>query len=558
MFDIKKIPFSRYGSYIAISTLWDSDDLYIRTVRGGDINTNHGKVFKIETVDNNGDNVPYEVDMKEHVLTLSCDNGYVKFCIDNVNNLRVYGKGIGLKLTMECGYYDNCINIGNDKYKINSATNDIKYLITNKHGSIEVKAPWNIQRSEYIEFIFTPKEYFYGIIEEFKTVPRYEDYDSSFLVCEERVRKSYKNWLDNVLDVSHKYKRGKELASYITWSCVVNKDNNLTRDAMYMSKNWMTNIWSWDNCFNAMALIKNNPKLAYDQLMIFFDMQDDSGLLPDFANDKYSSFSFTKPPIHGWTIDYMIKENPKFFNNNRLKELYRPLKKWTDYWFKYTDYDYNNIPSYDHGNDAGWDNSTIFDNGSPVKSPDLLSFLILNMKTLSHMAGEIGLKSEANYYEKAMKHYINLLIEYFYIDNNFVPKDLNDNIKYDGDSLIMCVPIILGQLLPKEITNKIADDIEDRFLTEHGLSTESIYSKYYRDDGYWRGPIWAPSTIIIVDGLERSGHGKLAREISHRFLNMVNKNGMAENFNAKTGEGLRDKAFTWTSSVFLILGNKYK
>jgi hypothetical protein len=38
---------------------------------------------------------------------------------------------------------------------------------------------------------------------------------------------------------------------------------------------------------------------------------------------------------------------------------------------------------------------------------------------------------------------------------------------------------------------------------------------------------------------------------------MVNLSGMAENFDALTGAGLRDRAFTWTSSVFLILGHEY-
>lgn len=38
---------------------------------------------------------------------------------------------------------------------------------------------------------------------------------------------------------------------------------------------------------------------------------------------------------------------------------------------------------------------------------------------------------------------------------------------------------------------------------------------------------------------------------------MANENGMAENFHAQTGQGSRDLAFTWTSSVFLILANEY-
>jgi hypothetical protein len=32
--------------------------------------------------------------------------------------------------------------------------------------------------------------------------------------------------------------------------------------------------------------------------------------------------------------------------------------------------------------------------------------------------------------------------------------------------------------------------------------------------------------------------------------------GFAENFNAKTGVGLRDKSFSWTASAFLYFANE--
>ena len=35
------------------------------------------------------------------------------------------------------------------------------------------------------------------------------------------------------------------------------------------------------------------------------------------------------------------------------------------------------------------------------------------------------------------------------------------------------------------------------------------------------------------------------------------RSGMAENYDAITGDGLRDRAYTWTSSVFLILAHEY-
>ncbi len=86
-----------------------------------------------------------------------------------------------------------------------------------------------------------------------------------------------------------------------------------------------------------------------------------------------------------------------------------------------------------------------------------------------------------------------------------------------------------------------------------GLSTEQVNSEFYRSDGYWRGPIWAPSTMLIIDGLDRCGESELADLAAVRFCRMAQKSGMAENYDALTGDGLRDRAFTWTSSVYLIL-----
>jgi glycogen debranching enzyme len=63
--------------------------------------------------------------------------------------------------------------------------------------------------------------------------------------------------------------------------------------------------------------------------------------------------------------------------------------------------------------------------------------------------------------------------------------------------------------------------------------------------------------LMIVDGLERAGRSALASEIAERFCDMAAAEGMAENYDAITGKGLRDRAYTWTASVFLVLGKEY-
>jgi len=62
---------------------------------------------------------------------------------------------------------------------------------------------------------------------------------------------------------------------------------------------------------------------------------------------------------------------------------------------------------------------------------------------------------------------------------------------------------------------------------------------------------------MICDGLDRAGERDLARELATRFCRSCAKSGAAENFDALTGDGLCDRAYTWTSSVFLLLANRF-
>src|SRR4029450_2163947 len=90
-------------------------------------------------------------------------------------------------------------------------------------------------------------------------------------------------------------------------------------------------------------------------------------------------------------------------------------------------------------------------------------------------------------------------------------------------------------------------------LTPYGLATELPTSPHYTADGYWRGPGWAPSTVLLGGARRLAGHTDLADDISRRFRTLCEKSGFAENFDAQTGAGLRDRAYTWTASSYLRL-----
>ena len=83
-------------------------------------------------------------------------------------------------------------------------------------------------------------------------------------------------------------------------------------------------------------------------------------------------------------------------------------------------------------------------------------------------------------------------------------------------------------------------------------------SGFYESDGYWRGPVWAPVIFLLTEALRDLDEEPFAEQIAERYCDALSRGDMAENIDAESGAGLRDLAYTWTSSVFLILSREKK
>jgi glycogen debranching enzyme len=557
LFDIDTVPFSRRGRFLTLSMMRvpgreDERALYLRHVAGGDERPSLGRLCRVEFFDAEGASVTPVLLLSPERLDARIGEGEVSFVIGAGERLHIAGQRAGVRFHLEGSRYDYVYCTPNGEDCLVAAVENVKFIPRSLAGDLTVTGAWQRDHSDDVSFAFSGAAAFEGNVDFFRTVPPV-DRPGSFADALSAATAEFAEWYARVPRGIEGQDEAHRLASYLLWANGVPAGGTLTRPAIYMSKNHMINIWSWDNAFSALGVAAFDRDLAFDQFAAIFDHQDASGLLPDYISDRDVLFAFTKPPVHGWAVSLIAAANPGFLTIERREYLRNAIAKQVEYWLTYARPDATSLPTYFHGNDSGWDNATFFAEGGPVISPDLPVFLILACEALAERL-EDDQDRRAMWRQKA-DELQGLLFERLWTGETFGARLATDPGRaLPGDNLIQFMPLLLGARLPAGMREKLVARLASGgFITEWGPATESPKSPFYEDDGYWRGPIWAPTTMLLWDGLRRQGQIELAREVAEKFCSLASKSGMAENFDARSGRGLRDRAFAWTSAVYLVL-----
>lgn len=562
LFDIDHVPFSRKGRFLTLSTMRvpgrDGERaLYLRRVSGGDERPSLGRLCRVELLDGNGRPAAARFELSPDQLVARTGEGIVRFVIGDGERLHIRGENAGVRFHVEGSRYDYVYRTPGGEYCLVAASENVKLIPRACLGDLAVSGKWDRDRSTDVSFTLSGEGTFEGNVDFFRALPPPKG-PGSFEEAHATVAAEFGAWYRSIPAGVPGQEEAQRLAAYLLWANTVPAEGVLTRPAIYMSKNAMINIWSWDNAFSALGVVAFDEELAFDQFAAIFDHQDASGLLPDYVNDREALFAFTKPPVHGWAVSCLARENPAFLTPERRAYLRDAIGRQVSYWLTHGRAGGGVLPSYFHGNDSGWDNASFFAEGGPVLSPDLPVFLILACEALANLLEDDPEKAAR--WLRTADELQALLVGTLWTGETFAARLAADPERIlPGDSLIQFMPLLLGSRLPGTMCRQlVARLVEGAFITDWGPATESPRSSYYEDDGYWRGPIWAPTTYLLWDGLRRQGERALAREIAQRFCALANAHGMAENFDARSGRGLRDRAFAWTSAVYLLLAQSLR
>lgn len=566
LIDIKKTPFSRYGAYLSVTADEKNNYLTIHNVRR---RFGEDRAYKLRFF-YKGKNEEWAAAAVPECIYVSSRNGEARIYIRDDQTLVVDSKNLDVEFVQISADGYGCAE-SEYEFKMISVYQRIYtyFFVKSGRGSVrdmehEENEFSNSTRYRNQKLTITCEE---GRVTAALRMSIWEPLNISFPLNPEQeirtVREEWEKFKNTLADL--KEDSFEELTWYNIWSSFVRAEDVYHYDVMLMSKKNMSSVWSWDHCFNALVMAKISKRIALEQFIAPFELQGKTGVLPDLWNPNYELvWGITKPPIHGWCFSKLMDQYQ--FSGEVLGQVYSYLEKWTEYWINYRDSDHDGIPEYPQGCDCGWDNATVFDDGYFKETPDLPAFLILQMKTLCRIAAEMEKKepgkwkNKAEEWEKKSEVMLANLYEHSWEKGTFISKKSHTH-EWEEKSgcLLNLMPLVLGEFLDCDKKEKLIRKLKAEFLTEYGLATESPFSSKYESDGYWRGPVWAPTTYLIVDGLKRCKEEKLAREIAEKFCNMVKykAHGNYENFDALTGKGLRAPGYTWTASVYMLLHWEY-
>jgi hypothetical protein len=554
-FSVREIPFSYQGSWFCVSPVVAlatyADDLHLVSHRNG----MHAVLRLIPELD--GRRVPTDVSATPAVLTWTAGRGHVTAAYESSSSLRISGHGLGMRVTAADAtltpftgtyfFHDPVTSA----YVFTSYETGHRYRLTPLSGSVYELGSSALGTAERAVVFGADGDGWECVLEELTTARELPSAHARFQDVVSSSQKAFERFTDAVAPWRTDRTPAAELACYVLWSATVEPSGFIGRPAVLMSKHWMDKVWSWDHCFNALALAPGAPELAWDQLQVVFDHQTDQGALPDSITHAEVLHNFVKPPIHGWAVRGLRERLPHGLPAAELSRLYDQLAAWTTFWLDHRRAPGEPLAHYEHGNDSGWDNATVFHHHRLVQSADLAAFLVTQMRELARLARETGDQAAEKRWVHEATVMRRAMFDQLWNGSRFASRPV-DGTPRTTASLLDLMPVVLGRQLPTAVRATVTADIA-RHLTPVGLATERTDSPRYESDGYWRGPVWAPATVLVEDGLRRGGSTDLADRVSARFRATCEKSGFAENFDALTGQGLRDRAYTWTASAYLIL-----
>jgi glycogen debranching enzyme len=343
---------------------------------------------------------------------------------------------------------------------------------------------------------------------------------------------------------------------------LISPQGKILYESMAPSKVNYIGLWLWDNAMHALAFRHIDADLARNQIRAMLAHQLPNGMLPDAIYDEgvVSTLDHpivgevTKPPILAWAALKLHETDP---DPAFLEEIYIPMVRLNAWWFNMNDDDGDGLCQYNHPYSSGLDDSPLWDEGMPVESPDLNTYLCIQMGSLALMAEKLAMTMEAGMWRRRAAAIVRRMIDDMWDEQAGLFWTLCKEQPVRVVTPFNLYPLWTGQL-PVELRSRLIAHLvnQDEFGGAYVIPTVARNDPHYNPEKMWRGPVWANVNYFFIEALHQVGENDLANEIRQKTLDLVNSHrNIFEFYNADTGEAPMEAAtiFGWTAAVFIDL-----
>ncbi len=396
------------------------------------------------------------------------------------------------------------------------------------------------------------------VLEEFTHAAMMHDDYPGYAEAKASMRADWEQFYQAMPKFCEPLEAGRAAAQYTLWSYLLDPTPGLAHNMLLMLP--PSEIGSqWQMCQDAVAL---EPHLdtAIDVLLSPLDRVSPYGQFSDLYNDATTVTQMIKPPVHGWSIKQFLRRRDlqKELPAEKLEQLYTAVGRWGNWFFLCRDEDGDGLPAYEHGDETGFDDCTLFIDHMQMASPDLSAYLVLLFEAEGDLAKLLN-KPQAEidgWYQKSQQLLARML-ELMWDGEHFC-----GIVPYTGErvlskSLIHYIPLVLGNRLPPDVLDKMAADLckEGDFLTPYGLATERLDSDWFDASirSISRGNIVPPSMLFICSGLLDSRRKDAGQMIAMRYCKALVDFGMPFLIHPIYGSGI-SAGGSWPVCAFTVLG----
>jgi Mannosylglycerate hydrolase MGH1-like glycoside hydrolase domain len=381
------------------------------------------------------------------------------------------------------------------------------------------------------------------------------------LVLEAAARR-WHEWFNAAPPVANEYKIQYYYAWWVMRAGLISTRFYTTREAMTPSKIHYVGVWQWDAYFHSLAYRHIDSRLAQDQLRILLDHQREDGMIPDAVHDEgiveHLNFpvdaDVTKPPLLAWAAWKLFEQDG---DREFLEETYEPIVRWNNWWFEKSDVDGNGLCEYQHPFSSGLDDSPLWDDGMPVESPDLNTYLCIQQDALSKIAKVIDKENDARKWSRRADAMAKRMIHKMWDAETGFFLARRNGAEVNVRTPFNLFPLVTGRM-PPSITKRLVAHLinENEFWPLFPVPTVALNDPKYNPNQMWRGPTWVNINYLLIEGLLRSGYIDLAHELRRRTLAMISQwDDIYEYYHPQTGENPPKAAtiYGWSSAIYIDL-----